>query len=76
MNINYIENLSPVISNELAEELSQFSGDWITLNKEVKIGEDAFNILSNYNGRIFSNIDKYEWEDFEIQNNVRKREAK
>ena len=38
MNINYIENLSPVISNELAEELSQFSGDWITLNKEVKIG--------------------------------------
>jgi len=73
MNINYIENLSPVISNELAEELSQFSGDWITLNKEVKIDEDAFNILSNYNGRIFSNIDKYEWEDFEIQNNVRKK---
>ncbi|MBC8410685.1 MAG: hypothetical protein H8E12_18505 [Rhodobacteraceae bacterium] len=67
----YIENLSPVIDKELATELGQFTGDWITLNKDVKIDNEALTILSNYKGRIFSDSDKCEWEDFELQNKVR-----
>ena len=72
MGENFIKNLSSNINRELAVELSQFTGDWITLNKDVEIDQDALAILSNYKGRIFTNSETYVWEDFELQNKVRK----
>ena len=87
MSENFITNLAPVINKELAGDLSRFSGDWIVLNKNVKINPDALSILSDYKGRIFTNaLDlkedgsfceddkspvKEDWEDFKLQNEIR-----